>query len=122
MRRAMGKFFCYATVFQAMELFSCARTEGDRKAVEDVMAAVKLLGLNPKNARRYGELLRDAPRADTFALMTAGLCLESRVPLLTGRKKEFVGIRGLEIATPAMIDRGGSGTEILHALRGHARA
>jgi predicted nucleic acid-binding protein len=117
MRLAAGKFFCYATVFQAIELFSYARTEGDRKAVEDVMAAIKLLGLNPRNARRYGDLLRSAPRSDTFAMLTAGLCLESRLPLLTGRKKDFVRMRGVMIVSPAMIRQPGSGTEILDRVR-----
>ena len=57
LRVAMGRFFCYTTVFQAIELFSLARSENEVRLVEDSMAAMKLLGLNPKNARTYGALL-----------------------------------------------------------------
>ncbi len=53
LRQAMGKFFCYATVFHAIELFSLARSKQEEKAIEDAMSAVKVLGLNPKNARAY---------------------------------------------------------------------
>lgn len=121
LRRAMGKFFCYTTVFQAMELFSYARTEVERKSVEDAMAALKLLGLNPKNARRYGELLRSVSRAATLNILTAGLCLESRLPILTDRKRDFAGVQGLEIVPTARLRRFDTGAEILHSVRARSR-
>ena len=117
LRRAMGKFFCYATVFQAIELFSYARIEVERKAIEDAMAAMKLLGLNPKNAQRYGKLLRSTPRSATLNILVAGLCLESRLPILTGRKKDFAGVKGLEIVSPEMTEGSATGAEILQSIR-----
>jgi predicted nucleic acid-binding protein len=117
LRVAMSKFFCYATAFQAIELFSLARTETEIKAVEDSMAAMKVLGLNPKNARKYGELISSSKRTDRWNILIAGLCLESRLPLLTDRVKDFARIPGLTIVRTASVLGGQSGSEILNHAR-----
>ena len=116
LRQAISKFFCYATVFQAIEMFALARTKKELMAVEDSLAAVKLLGLNPKNAKKYGELMALKPRRDRWDLLIAGLCVESRLPLLTARWRDFAGVRGLQIVPPALIARHATGAEILKAL------
>lgn len=97
LRQALSRYFCYTTVYQAIELFSLARTEKEMQAVEDSMAAMKVLGLNPKNARKYGELMASKPKMPGWNVLIAGLCIESRLPLLTDRKREFQGIDGLTI-------------------------
>lgn len=111
LRVALSTYFCYTTVFQAIELFSFAKTEAEFKAVEDAMASVKLLGLNPKNARRYGMLLGEDRKRDRLALLIAGLCLESKLPLLTNRRKEFAGFRGLQLIPASGLDAGGDRTK-----------
>ena len=116
LRQAMNKFFCYATVFQAIEMFSLARTKRELAAVEDSMAAMKLLGLNPKNAKKYGELMAPKSKYDRWTLLIAGLCVESRLPLLTARGRDFAGVKGLQIVSPALIARHATGAEILKAL------
>lgn len=97
LRQTMRKFFCYATVFQAIELFSLAETEKEHKAIEDSMAAMKIMGLNPKQAQKYGTLLTSSKRLDTLNVLIAGLCLESGLPILTDRKQDFKGIKNLRI-------------------------
>lgn len=118
LREVMGKFFCYATVFQAIELFALARTEHERTAIEDTMAAIKLLGLNPKRAGVYGELMATNPKLDRYAVLIAGLCLESRLPLLTDRRQQFKGIKGLVCVSTKLVGKFGTGTEILKAAQG----
>lgn len=110
LRVAMRRSLCYTTVFQAIELFSLARTEREVREVENTMAAMKLLGVNPKNARLYGKLLAarrrnslHEGRVSEWSILIAGLCIESRLPLLTERKREFAGIKGLQIISPRMI-------------------
>ena len=115
LREVLGKCFCYTTVFQAIELFALARTEKERTAVEDSMAAMKLLGLNPKNAGRYGTLLHSYAKRDRYALLIAGLCIESRLPLLTDRQRMFKGIKGLQCVPTRFVGRFASGAEILKA-------
>jgi len=119
LRTAMAKFFCYATVFQAIELFSRATSEADTRAVEDSMAALKLLGLNPKNAKNYGRLIASTRRVKTLNILTAGLCLETRLPLLTDRKQDFTGIHGLVIVPTKLVWQDKSGTEIVHEAQHH---
>ncbi|MEW6511763.1 MAG: PIN domain-containing protein [Bacteroidota bacterium] len=109
LRRAMGQYFCYTTVFQAVEVFASLRTPRERQSARDAMSAMKILGLNPRNAMRYGGLFAAHPRLRTLDLLTAGLCLESRLPLLTRRGKDFRGIRGLTIVRPRAI--GGNARE-----------
>lgn len=117
LREVLGKFFCYATVFQAIELFALARTEKERTAIEDSMAAMKLLGLNPKNAGLYGSLTSSHAKRDRYAILIAGLCIESRLPLLTDRKDMFKGIKGLRCIPTKLVGRFASGAEILKAAQ-----
>lgn len=117
LRQAMGKFFCYATVFHAIELFSMARTEAEQKAVEDTMAAMKVLGLNPKNAPRYGQIVASKPERDRYVLMVAGLCIESRLPILTDRKRDFAGINELRCVPTALVRGKASGMDILNTAQ-----
>jgi predicted nucleic acid-binding protein len=116
LRRAMGLFFCYTTVFQAVEVFAGMRTAAERKGAEDAMSAMKLLGLNPKNAPLYGMLFARHPGRSPMDLLVAGLCIEARLPLLTGRRKDFAGVGGLKLISPRMITRGKNAADILNGL------
>lgn len=115
LRVAMSKFFCYATVFQAMELFADAGTVDEENAVEDAMAAMKVLGVNPKNAKSYGSLLAKNQSRAALDLLTAGLCIESRLPILTNRRGDFRNIAGLVIVPTKLVRAHASGHEILRA-------
>lgn len=117
LRRAMGVFFCYTTVFNAVQVFALLRTPHERKAAEDALSAMKLLGLNPKNSMRYGDLFAAHPRLRATDLLVAGLCLESGLPLLTDRGKDFRGIRGLTIVPARAVGKGKTGAEIVNALQ-----
>lgn len=117
LREAMGKFFCYTTVFHAIELFSFAKSEREQRVIEDVMASMKVLGLNPKGARTYGELFAGRIRRNTWSVMIAGLCMESRLPLLTDRTSEFKGIRGLVLVPTRMVRNYDTAADILKAVR-----
>ena len=117
LRRAMQVFFCYTTVFNAVQVFALLRTPRERKAAEDAMAAMKLLGLNPKNAKRYGDLFAAHPRLRPTDLLVAGLCLESGLPLLTDRKRDFQGIRGLTIVPARAVGGDSAGADIVNALQ-----
>ncbi len=100
LRRAMSLYFCYATVFTAIELFEGARTARERQAVRDAMAAMKILGLNPRNAPLHAALFKKHRNRRQIDLLVAGLCIESGLPLLTGRTEEFGTIRGLTVMAP----------------------
>ena len=113
LRRAMWNFFCYTTVFNAIELFSIAKNDKERKAVEHAMNAMKILGLNAKNAKKYGDLLASGPRLQRMNTLVAGVCLESRLPLLTGQPKEFQGVKGLVIVPASKLDSKKSGADII---------
>ncbi len=121
LREAMGKFFCYTTVFQAIELFSLARTEKEKRAVEDSMAAMKVLGLNAKNAALYGSLMGSHRTKNRLAVLIGGLCIESRLPLLTDRKQMFKGIAGVQCVSTQLVRRYETGEEILLAARGKSK-
>jgi predicted nucleic acid-binding protein len=105
LRKAMGRCFCYTTVFQAIDLFSMARTRREIRAVSDAMGAIKVLGLNPKNAWRYGALASVKGVRSRWQVLIAGLCIESRLPLLTNRREEFAGFRGLVVISPGALEK-----------------
>ncbi len=98
-------FFCYTTVFHAIELFSLAVTERERSEVRKAMSAMKILGLNPKNSSMYGNLVRRNARLSTMNLLIAGVCCESHLPLVTGRLRDFRGLRELNLIRAADLEK-----------------
>lgn len=95
LRRVMKEYFCYTTVFNAAELFAAARTKKESQAVEDALHAMKILGLNGKSAKNIAVPLR-AARA-TLPGLIAGVCIESRLPIVTFDPQRFAGIKKLEM-------------------------
>lgn len=101
MRKVMTESFCYTTVFNAIELFELCETPRQMVAAESALNALKILGMNGKSGRSLGAVLRLARKRGLRDLDTliAGLCVESRLPLLTGRRKNYQGIKLLKILT-----------------------
>ena len=97
LRRVMQQAFCYTTVFNAIEAFSLCRTDVERRMLEDSMSALKILGLNAKSGKAIGTLARRGKSAIDVPLLVAGLCRESRLPLVTGRPDKYRHVKGLEI-------------------------
>ena len=99
LRSTMNAFFCYTTVFNAVEAFSMARNEKEIQAVDDAMSAMKVLGLSAKSAKAVGRIfsnvgqrkMRDLP------LLIAGVCRESKLPIVTMNPKRFSGIKQLQV-------------------------
>ena len=120
LRLALQKFFCYTTVFQAVDLFSMGRSARELQVISDAMAAMKVLGLNAKSARRYGELIRQRGIKDRWNSMIAGLCLESRLPIITGGK-EFQAVPGLTIIPSQLIAERMTADEIHRTLKRRGR-
>ena len=117
LRIVQSKFFCYTTVFQAIELFSEAITSVEREAMQNAMASMKLLGMNAKNAWEYGRLLKKNPQRRELDILAAGLCIESRLPLLTNQRTAFKGIKGLLLVSPSLVRREDSAKKILNLAR-----
>jgi predicted nucleic acid-binding protein len=118
LRRAMRAFFCYTTVFHALEIFASLRSERERKAAEDMFGAMKILGLNAKNAPRYGRLFSAHPRLRPMDLLVAGLCLESRLPILSDQAEDFRGVRGLKVIPTRTLLRAAAASGVVTALEG----
>lgn len=120
LRRAMSLFFCYTTVFNAIELFALAQTEEEVEAVENVMHAMKILGLNGKSAKNVGPYVaraRGRTSGDMNALI-AGLCMESRLPILTSQPKKFKGLGPLTVIPTENVEKYSSAEEIVqHAIQ-----
>lgn len=100
LRDALRTWFCYTTVFNAMELFAAARSARERRAVEDVLSAVKILGMNGRNAGKFAKIAPAGPRGIDPAALIAGICIEARLPLVTDRPRLFSGFRALRTVSP----------------------
>jgi predicted nucleic acid-binding protein len=121
LRLALRKFFCYTTVFQAAELFSLAQNEKEHLAMEHALACVKILGVNARSAMGYGRLVRNRRGKDMLCTLAAGLCIESKLPLLTDRIKDFARIPGLVCIPTSLVAGKESGREILSIAGGPGR-
>jgi predicted nucleic acid-binding protein len=107
LRRAMSTFFCYTTVFNVIELFGLCENEKQLHAVESALGALKILGLNGKSGRAVGSVFRGMRASGLRDLdaLVGGLCVESRLPLLTGRAEDFKGIKSLKVLHAAKFSR-----------------
>ena len=115
LRIAMMKFFCYTTVFNAIELFARASTGPERNAVMAAMGAMKILGLNAKQAVRYGSWFSENPGIKPIPMLIAGICMESKLPLLTGDVAAFRGISGLRLIKASALSGEATAEKILSA-------
>lgn len=99
LRQVMARYFCYTTVFNAIELFSLCRSKKEQRVVEDVMYSMKVLGLNGKSAKSIGLSIAGSRGANLrdVDMLVAGVCLESRLPILTGSPTRYRGIRLLRV-------------------------
>ncbi|HLA99823.1 MAG TPA: hypothetical protein VJO14_00430 [Bacteroidota bacterium] len=97
LRSALSEYFCYTTVFNAVELFAAARTTREKKTVEDVLSSVKILGMNGRNAGKFAGLEGFGRPAIPLEAMIAGICIEARVPLMTYRSGIYRKYRNLKV-------------------------
>jgi predicted nucleic acid-binding protein len=96
LREISGRYFCYTTVFHAIELFSAAKSLKERQAVQQAMDALKVLGINPKSAKNIASVVTSSSMRD-FAVLAAAVCIESGLPLATLEPKRYAGIRKLKV-------------------------
>ncbi|HUL45295.1 MAG TPA: type II toxin-antitoxin system VapC family toxin [Bacteroidota bacterium] len=113
LRLAMQKFFCYTTVFNAIDMFSIARTEKERVAVEQALSAMKILGLNAKSAKRYGTWIARGLSLTGTDFFMAAICLDSRLPILTWQPKRFSSVKQLVIVPAAGVTKKLTGVQML---------
>lgn len=97
LRRLSKEYFCYTTVFNAIELFAAAASLKERRALQQSMDALKVLGINPKNAKNIATLV--SSKKKDFAVLIAGICIESNLSLVTMNPKRFAGIKKLKLIT-----------------------
>lgn len=95
LRRLMIRYFCYTTVFNAIELFAAARTQQEIRAIDDAMSAMKVLGVNAKSAKNIAATFSSGTR--DMSGLTAGVCVESRLAIVTLDPKRYKKIPSLEV-------------------------
>jgi predicted nucleic acid-binding protein len=100
LRKVMGKYFCYTTVFNAIELFSIASNMKERNAVERSLSGIKILGLNAKHAKQYGAWLMRGKKLPRMNGLIACMAVDSKLPVLTGKPDEFKKMKGLKLLLP----------------------
>ena len=99
LRRLMSRFFCYTTAFNAIEAFSVARGRKEAQAVDEAMSALKVLGLNAKSSKTIGGLFAEGKsrRRKDLPFLIAGICVESKLPIVTMNPRRFSGIKGMRV-------------------------
>jgi predicted nucleic acid-binding protein len=95
LRKLMRQYFCYTTVFNAIELFSAARSEKEIQLIDDAMSAMKVLGLNSKSAKNFAKHFSQSK--ETMTALIAGVCIESKLPIVTLTPNRYKKIKLLEI-------------------------
>jgi predicted nucleic acid-binding protein len=101
LRSALSEYFCYTTVFNAVELFAAARTASEKRKVEDVLSSLKILGMNGRNAKKFAALEGFGRASVPLETMIAGICIEARLPLMTARRGAYGKYRNLKIVRAA---------------------
>ncbi len=98
LRKLSKEYFCYTTVFNAIELFAAAKSLKETEAVQDAMNALKVLGINPKSAKNIATVVSSTKK--DFAGLIAGICIESKLPIVTMNPKRFSGVKNLKVTSP----------------------
>jgi len=102
LRSALSEYFCYTTVFNAVELFAAARTARENQKIEDVLSSIKILGMNGRNAKKFAALEGFRHASVPVETMIAGICIEARLPLMTTRRGTYGKYRNLRIVHASM--------------------
>ncbi len=89
LRELSKKYFCYTTVFNAIELFAVSKSPKETQAIEDALNTMKILGVNAKSAKNIAEIVSSSKK--DFAALIAGVCIESKLPIVTLNPKRFSG-------------------------------
>ena len=117
LRRVMNVFFCYTTVFNAIEAFSVARSDKEIQAVDDAMSAMKVLGLTQREQKLSEIFSRVTVRRNTGSYgLIAGVCRESKLPILTLNPERFSGIKQLRVIPARQMVRFTAGGKIRHQI------
>ncbi len=98
-RQITSNYFCYTTVFNAIELFSICKTDFERETISEALCGIKILGMNPKPSKSFGKIYAK-PRgknSNNLSAFIGALCLESKLPLLTLRPKNYRWLPELQI-------------------------
>jgi predicted nucleic acid-binding protein len=95
LRQLMARYFCYTTIFNAIELFAAARSRHEIQAIDDAMYAMKVLGVNAKSAKNIARAYSSSSKAMNGLI--AGLCIESKLPIATLNPKQYKKIPSLEV-------------------------
>ncbi|MDA0986903.1 MAG: hypothetical protein O3A55_04805 [Bacteroidetes bacterium] len=99
LRKLLSKYFCYTTVFNAIELFSKCKTDLDRQSMAKAMSCIKLLGMNPKPSISFGKTYAKGQKKNIKETYTfiATLCIEAKLTLATLRPTKYSWIKNLQI-------------------------
>lgn len=95
LRGLSKEYFCYTTVFNAIELFAVSKSLKETQAIEDALSAMKVLGINSKSAKNIATVVSSTSR--DFSSLIAGVCIESKLPILTLNPKRFSRIKNLQV-------------------------
>ena len=95
LRKLSKEYFCYTTVFNAIELFAVSNSLKETQAIEDAMSAMKVLGVNSKSAKNIAAVVSSSK--NNFTALVAGVCIESKLPIVTLNPKRFSGIKKLKV-------------------------
>lgn len=95
LRRLSKEYFCYTTVFNAIELFAVSRSLKETQAIEDALNAMKVLGINSKSAKNIAAVVSSTKRE--FSALIAGVCIESKLSIITLHPKRFSKIKNLQV-------------------------
>ncbi|NUN68280.1 MAG: hypothetical protein HUU02_01045 [Bacteroidetes bacterium] len=96
LRVLSARFFCYTTIFTAIELFAAARGLKETRAVQQAMDALKVISINPKSAKNIARVVSSSDTQDMTAL-TVAVCLESGLPLATLRPQRYTRFKSLQV-------------------------
>ncbi len=95
LRGLSKEYFCYTTVFNAIELFAVSKSLKETQSIEDALSAMKVLGINSKSAKNIAAVVSSTTR--DFSALIAGVCIESKLPILTLNPKRFSRIKNLQV-------------------------
>jgi predicted nucleic acid-binding protein len=97
LEKAMTKGICFTTVINASELFFAASDDVQRESIQDLLSAIKVLGLNSRYSLKISKFFNKV--ATTRDALLCTVAEFNRLPILTNDTARYSS-SGIKIINP----------------------
>ena len=108
LRTALSEGVCYTTMYNALEIFRLAKSEGEREIVKNMLSVVRVLGFNYRYAEQFALIIKEIEQKSGTDItqretLIIGMAKTSKLTILTREYYErYQSLQGVDVAREAV--------------------